>query len=743
MNGSDEWDESTIEELLQTHIDLSEYESLVYLALIQHGKQSMKNISDNSGVPKQRVYDVVENLREMRFVELDDGYPKQAYAVEPTKVFGPIQEQIEQAQDRLEEYYDTISDIDSGVTQFGTRSTIDKYIEEMLLDAENTVFLMASLEKLTRYADVLQSLDTVQLRFIVSNLDEHDLSEDATALNTQTIELAQRARGTTRTEPFVLSVDRQKGLFWPNATVTQGDSERAYYISDGELAFLFDRFLSDSIWPLAQPIDHAEEPLLPSPPTEYYRIRDCLSDIERLSEEVPFDSLSLRFEGYDTVSGRQVAKEGMLSGFYFSQLDDRAYLELDELSEEYPNGRRITVGGWKSQQEDYMAYRIELLQRKDWGKESPDPETNRHLETCREELSIELSDAEVVVGFDGYIDYIRELVNERRSPRMYEKITDLDMLGEMFTRATKENTLHFEWVESDRGPGGHTAHVGKSFNKIGYDLMSIGYFGQPIRDEFNAAFGDADILSLGQPTSSQYLHFDDGKLLLTESGSHRALNWEMLCDYVPPEDMAEYLDGTDLVSIGGWALVPEISSIWEGFREQIYPMLSSPPDDVIVVTSDVYRLTETTLRRDLESLSALDDRIPITVVTTREQAEHLGDLYLSAEGSQSALPKLATELRDSIGVERFSITAIRESVLAGSDDPLRFKTPVLTDAAEEGTFEDHFAAGIGLGCVEDLSDESKLVLGSLFSSIYQQRQEPATIEELHEFLDTYDTMGTF
>jgi sugar-specific transcriptional regulator TrmB len=210
-------DEASLRQFLQSNIDMSEYESLVYLALINHGKQTMKQLSASSGVPKQRVYDTVETLRERGFVGLDDSYPKQAYAIEPTQTLGPILDRIEQVQNQLEELHQTISDIESGVTQIENSASIDKYVSELLSSAEHTVFLLSSRDRATAFQDELTALDDVQVRLIVSDLDHATINDGIVELGRSVDNLANYARGTLRSEPFVLSVDRRNGFFWPNS----------------------------------------------------------------------------------------------------------------------------------------------------------------------------------------------------------------------------------------------------------------------------------------------------------------------------------------------------------------------------------------------------------------------------------------------------------------------------------------------------------------------------------------------
>lgn len=738
MSDPSDIDEPAIRESLQRNVDMSEYESLVYLALVRNGKQSMKELAEASGVPKQRVYDIVDTLRSRQFIELDDSYPKKAYAIEPNKTLGPIQNQIRRVQDRLDELHKTVSDIESGVAQFKNASTIEKYVSELFASAENTVFLLTSPDRLRQFEDALLDMEGVQLRLVVSDTDSDRVDVESLFRTGQMEDVTTHIRATSRSEPFLLTVDRSRGFFWPKPPVSGGGDQEGYYITNSELSFLFDRFLSDSIWPLATALTPHSNGEVPTLPAQYFRLRDCLADLQTLANDLPLESLSVTFDGYDNISGEQVTRTGILTGFTYSEYDDVAYLELELTHGDNGNTRQITVGDWKSEDEDFKAHQIDLYERDDRTVEALREETAATFEACIEELPEELSPAKALVGFDGYIDHIRTLVGERKSQRMYDEIGEFDTIREMFTRAAfAERTLQFEWAESERVPGGHTAHAGRSMASVGYDVQLIGYFGQPVRQEFTDTFGGIDLLSLGQPTATEYLQFEDGKVLFTDSRTHQALNWETLCEYVPLDDMIEFLDGTDMVSIGGWALLPQISTIWEGFREQVFPELSDPPEHILITISSVDHLRETTLRSDIDSLSALDDVIDVTVVATRDDAEHLAGVFLDETDTQRALPTVATELRQSLGISRFTITTTRESVLAADSGSYKILLPHTPDPAEEGTIEDHFTAGLGIGLTEGLSEESTLALATALGGYYKQYQSVPTVEQLRSYLTAH------
>jgi len=64
---------------------LTEYESKIFLALVNHGTLSAREISKFSGVPKNRVYDSVEDLKKRGMINVILGKVKKFQSVAPEK----------------------------------------------------------------------------------------------------------------------------------------------------------------------------------------------------------------------------------------------------------------------------------------------------------------------------------------------------------------------------------------------------------------------------------------------------------------------------------------------------------------------------------------------------------------------------------------------------------------------------------------------------------------------------------
>ena len=71
---------------IKANFDLNEYESKVWISLLMKGVATIGEIAEVSGVPRSRVYDVLESLEKQGFVVMKLGRPIKYMALKPEEV---------------------------------------------------------------------------------------------------------------------------------------------------------------------------------------------------------------------------------------------------------------------------------------------------------------------------------------------------------------------------------------------------------------------------------------------------------------------------------------------------------------------------------------------------------------------------------------------------------------------------------------------------------------------------------
>jgi len=276
--------------------------------------------------------------------------------------------------------------------------------------------------------------------------------------------------------------------------------------------------------------------------------------------------------------------------------------------------------------------------------------TRAAVDACRRDLPSPIRPPEAVLGFDGFVDTVRRVVDERHDPESFEPMTELGAFGERIAAsADEESSITVEWTRDGTRTGGHTCHVARALIGFGASPTMIGAYGDPERDVFADEFGDARRYSFGEPNYTEAVEFDDGKLLVTETGATRTLDWETLVDAVGIETLATHLDGADLFGVGYWVVVPDLPSVLTGLREQVWPTLDDPPETVLVDPGDVRQLADEVLDAGIEPLRRFAAVAPVTLSANRAEMTHLADTLGATPDSLTAA---ATTVKDGLDLRR-------------------------------------------------------------------------------------------
>lgn len=349
----------------------------------------------------------------------------------------------------------------------------------------------------------------------------------------------------------------------------------------------------------------------------------------------------------------------------------------------------------------------------------------------------DLGDEKVVFGFDGYIDRVREIVDERQGRESYRRIRELDDLSDQIsTAAREERSILVEWIQSELRTGGLVCHVSRALGRLGYDPIMIGMFGQPPRNEFLEEYGDFEMESLGEPAYTDAVEFDDGKVMLTESGGMRSLDWETLRSEVGFDRLATYVDGAAVFGMGYWTEIHDMVSIFEGLAEELVPTLSSPPDHVLIDPADVGKRPMGEIKRGRDALMRLDAVIPVTMSANHYETNAIADSLGTSDAQQSHLDA-ARSARDQLGISRFVAHGSTKSAMATSTDGVAVDVPRTDDPVLTTGAGDHFNAGVVLGLLHGLEPHETVALGNAVAGCFVRQGDSPSAQQLEAFLDSY------
>lgn len=362
--------------------------------------------------------------------------------------------------------------------------------------------------------------------------------------------------------------------------------------------------------------------------------------------------------------------------------------------------------------------------------------TERAVEACQDALPPEFGGARLVFGFDGIIDNVRTMVDTRHSPEEFDRLATLAALRERVgASVAADSSLTIEWELSGQRTGGHACHLSRAFNRLGGETTLLGTYGDPVREIFESEFSESTIVSIGTPGVCDAVEFDDGKLLLTDFGEAAELDWELLTDRLDVEELADHLDGSDVLGVGYWNITSALPELVATLVEETWPRQESPPGTVFVDPGDIRNLPDEQVRAGAECLAAADETVPVTVSANRTETAKIATALGGTESGN--LREDAETAHAGLGVETFVGHGRSESVGVDGSETVAIDAPTTDSPTLTTSAGDHFNVGFLLGQLHGLSLAPSTVLGNAVAGSFVRTGEAPTYDRIVDYVDGY------
>ena len=325
---------------------LGEYEIDAYLAVLEHGQLTASEIADRTEIPQPRVYDTVRSLSDRGLVELRESRPMKVMAIDPGEAFENVQDSLEQMVDELEARYTAPARDTEAVSLVKSRSTILRYLEEVITDAEYELALALTPDLLTRFeAELAAATDRgVSVDLIVTpaadalSPEEFDYHAVATT--------ARARRGITT--PVVAVADGEYSVYATQDALRDDQDRYGVIFNRSALGFLVSGFFGTVLWTTATETLAENGEGRPLPRT-YASIRRCVKDLIDVGGE-----FYATIDGRDVETGAARVVRGRIADVSFELSEEVAGLTLET------DDGEVTVGGRVAALEDVEAYEIRI-----------------------------------------------------------------------------------------------------------------------------------------------------------------------------------------------------------------------------------------------------------------------------------------------------------------------------------------------------------------------------------------------
>jgi ketohexokinase len=355
-----------------------------------------------------------------------------------------------------------------------------------------------------------------------------------------------------------------------------------------------------------------------------------------------------------------------------------------------------------------------------------------------------------LVGFDGFVDSIIHVVNQRNSMVKddYERIRTIPEFAARCGSAANRSA-NLELVVRDTRFGGNGPLLSSALGSLGSSVTYIGAVS--LEDDWNTVdpiyqpFVDkcARVIPLCPPGRTDALEFDDGKIMLGKPESVQRATWERIKEIVGLENLIEMIDRVSLISVVNWTLVGGVEGIWQGLCDEVFPKLSADRErKMFIDLSDPAKRTDEDIVRAMKLIEQLQQCIPVTLgLNLAESGRVAGvigvDVYDDEHNETLAtmVPNAASAIREKLGLD---CVVIHQHTGAGAADargeshwfagPYTRKPRISTGAG------DHFGGGFSFAQMAGLDLGESLAAACGVAGAYVRDASSPSKARLIEFL---------
>ncbi|MCD6571148.1 MAG: hypothetical protein J7L53_10640 [Deltaproteobacteria bacterium] len=355
------------------------------------------------------------------------------------------------------------------------------------------------------------------------------------------------------------------------------------------------------------------------------------------------------------------------------------------------------------------------------------------ISSALEKLSTNWKRQHLLIGFDGFVDEIIHIVDERKNSQEYKRIPTIKDFAKRIADAAGLSA-NIELVPTQIKLGGNGPIMANALIEQGYEVTYIGALGKeeihPVFREF--ASSCKNVISLTDPAHTEALEFFDGKLLLGKVSSLVDVSWDSLSKLIPQEELKALLSSSSLIAFTDWTLLPEMNSILKGFYQYIAESPEKP--GVFIDLADPKKRTKDDIRGILRLIQTMEENARVIFGMNTNESSIIASI-LSIDESDITLR--AAKIREKLNISLVVIHPTNGAAVASKgeacwvDGPYTSK-PMLTTGAG-----DNFNSGFCNGWLTGMTPAECLAVGVCTSGYYVRNCYSPNRSELIQFMEDW------
>ncbi|HEX4084873.1 MAG TPA: PfkB family carbohydrate kinase [Chthoniobacteraceae bacterium] len=349
-----------------------------------------------------------------------------------------------------------------------------------------------------------------------------------------------------------------------------------------------------------------------------------------------------------------------------------------------------------------------------------------------------LAKANVLVGFDGFLDTILHVVDKRESAAKFTRMAKMGTFAKRIDAAAGFSA-NFEFVTQMVKLGGNGPIMANAMGTYGTPVTYVGALGAPV---MHPVFGDfakrAKVYSISDPGFTDAIEFDDGKLMCGKHESLKQVNWANLVKHIPEDKLLRIFSDSTLVALVNWTMLPFMSQILQKVLTRIAPKLKGAKRWLFFDLADPAKRTAEDISALLKMVTKFESYFHVILGLNLQEGRQIGGVlgFNLKDESFQGVTKQAADIREALGIHTVVIHPTSFAAAADATGATHVVGPFTPKPKITTGAGDHFNAGFCIGRLLDLDLAASLQIGVATSGYYVRNAKSPSLGELKQFLKT-------
>lgn len=341
----------------------------------------------------------------------------------------------------------------------------------------------------------------------------------------------------------------------------------------------------------------------------------------------------------------------------------------------------------------------------------------------------------VSIGFDGFVDLLIHPVKTRTDETTCTYYPTIDQFGEKITSLAGRSG-NIELVISSTDFGGCGPHYANGLANMGVGCICIGALGYPEKHPVFDLNPNCKTISISEPGYSYLFEFDDGKIIMSDIEKISRLRWDDLIKRVSIDELVEYFDSADIITLVNWSYLVHFHEIYEKFLALVMPRLSKRDRKIYIDIADCAKRQPEEIKAALKMFGKYSAYAPTYLGLNKSEAMVMHSIL--CEGEYCGSLPVARAIKEFSGIGTVIIHPVDSAAAVYDGGEVEVQGIVCENPKKTTGGGDNFNSGFCAGLLGELDVKSCLISGMTTSYLYVKNGKCNSFDDIAETMKMYD-----